>query len=55
MRVTTDLAAERSRTVVAKFEIGILDAFEKMSSGLGAPMDADTLKQMDEPMKEGMP
>ena len=51
MRVMTDLVAERYWTVVSEFEIESLDAFEKMMSGQGARMDADTLKQMGELMK----
>ncbi len=51
MRVMTDLVAERYWTVVSEFEIESLDAFEKMMSGQGAAMDADTLKQMEELMK----
>lgn len=51
MRVMTDFVAERYWTVVSEFEVESLDAFEKMMSGEGAPMDAETLKQMDELMK----
>lgn len=36
---------------MAEFEVESLNAFEKMMSGQGAPMDADTQKQMDELMK----
>ena len=52
MRVMTDLVAERYWTIVAEFEVESLDAFEKMMSGQGAPMDAETQKEMDELMKD---
>ena len=51
MRVMTDLVAERYWTVVSEFEVENLDAFDKMMSGQGAPIDAETMKQMDELMK----
>ncbi len=51
MRVMTDFVGERYWTIVAQFEVESLDAFEKMMSGRGAPMDAETQKQMDELMK----
>ena len=51
MRVMTDMVAERFWTVVSEFEVESLEAFEKMMSGQGASMDADTLKQMNELMK----
>jgi hypothetical protein len=47
----TDFAAERFWTIVAEFEVESLDAFEKMMSGEGEPMDAETMKQMEELMK----
>ena len=52
MRVMTDLVAERYWTIVAQFEVESLDAFEKMMSGQGTPMDAETQKEMDELMKD---
>ena len=51
MRVMTDVAADRYWTVVAEFEVESLDAFEKMMAGQGAPMDEESMKQMDEIMK----
>ena len=51
MRVMTDLVAERYWTIVSEFEVENLEAFEKMMSGQGQSMDADTMKQMDELMK----
>jgi hypothetical protein len=51
MRVMTDFVAERYWTIVSEFEVESLDAFEKMMSGEGAPMDPETLQQMDELMK----
>ncbi|MEX2180313.1 MAG: hypothetical protein WD801_16480 [Gemmatimonadaceae bacterium] len=51
MRVMTDFVGERYWTIVSEFEVESLDAFEKMMSGQGAPMDAETQKQMDELMK----
>ena len=52
MRVMTDFVSERYWTVVSEFETESLDAFEKMMSGQGAPMDAEAAKQMDEIMKD---
>jgi hypothetical protein len=51
MRVLTDLVGERYWTIVSEFEVESLDAFEKMMSGQGAPMDAESQKQMDDLMK----
>jgi hypothetical protein len=51
MRVLTDFVAERYWTVVSEFEVEDLDAFEKMMSGQGTSMDAETQKQMDDVMK----
>jgi hypothetical protein len=51
MRVMTDFVGERYWTIVSELEAESLDAFEKMMSGQGVPMDAETLKQMDELMK----
>lgn len=51
MRVMTDFVADRYWTLVSEFEIESLDAFEKMMSGQGTPMDAETAKEMDELMK----
>ena len=51
MRVMTDFVADRYWTLVSEFVIESLDAFEKMMSGQGAPMDEATMKQMDELMK----
>ncbi len=51
MRVMTDFVAERYWTVVAEFEIESMDAFEKMMSGEGAPLDPESQQQMDELMK----
>lgn len=51
MRVMTDFVGERYWTIVAEFEVESLDAFEKMMSGQGAPMDAESQKQMEELMK----
>jgi hypothetical protein len=51
MRVMTDFVAERYWTIVTEFEIESLDAFEKMMSGQGAAMDAETTKQIEELMK----
>jgi hypothetical protein len=51
MRVMTDFVGERYWTIVSEFEAESLDAFEKMMSGQGVPMDAETLKQMEELMK----
>jgi hypothetical protein len=47
MRVMTDLVAERYWTIVSEFEVESLDAFDKMMSGQGAGMDAETMKQME--------
>ena len=51
MRVMTDFIAERYWTIVAEFEVESLDALEKMMSGQGPQMDAESMKQMDELMK----
>ena len=51
MRVMTDFVAERYWTIVSEFEVESLDAFEKMMSGQGAQMDAESMKQMEELMK----
>ena len=51
MRVMTDFVGDRYWTIVAQFEVESLDAFDKMMSGQGAPMDADSQRQMDELMK----
>jgi hypothetical protein len=51
MRVMQDFVAERYWTIVSEFEVESLDAFEKMMSGQGAPMDEESMKQMDELMK----
>jgi hypothetical protein len=51
MRVLTDFVGERYWTVVSEFEVESLDAFEKMMSGQGTPMDAESQKQMDDVMK----
>ena len=51
MRVMTDFVAERYWTIVSEFEVESLDAFEKMMSGQGAQMDAETQRQMEELMK----
>ena len=51
MRIMTDFVAERYWTVVSEFEVESLDGFEKMMSGQGTQMDAETMKQMDELMK----
>lgn len=51
MRVMTDVVGERYWTIVSEFEVESLDAFEKMMSGEDAPMDAESLEQMDELMK----
>jgi hypothetical protein len=51
MRVLTDFVGERYWTIVSEFEVESLDAFEKMMSGQGAPMDAESQKQMDDLMK----
>src|SRR5262245_25873991 len=51
MRIMTDFVAERYWTIVAEFEVESLDAFEKMMSGLGASMDEESTRQMDELMK----
>jgi hypothetical protein len=51
MRVMTDVAGAQYWTVVAEFEVESLDAFEKMMSGQGAPMDEESMKQMDEIMQ----
>ena len=51
MRVLTDFVAERYWTIVSEFEVESLDAFEKMMSGQGTPMDAESRKQMDDLMK----
>lgn len=51
MRVMTDFVAERYWTIVTEFEVESLDAFEKMMTGQGDPMDEETMKQMDELMK----
>src|SRR5687768_988111 len=48
MRVMTDFAAERYWTLVSEFEVESLDAFEKMMSGQGPQMDAESQKQMEE-------
>ena len=51
MRVMTDFVGERYWTIVTEFEIESLEAFEKMMSGQGAAMDAETTKQIEELMK----
>lgn len=51
MRIMTDFVAERYWTIVSEFEVESLDAFEKMMSGEGSDMDAETMKQMEELMK----
>jgi hypothetical protein len=51
MRVLTDFVGERYWTIVSEFEVESLDAFEKMMSGQGTPMDAESQKQMDDLMK----
>src|SRR5687767_4277960 len=51
MRVMTDFVGERYWTIVATFEVESLDAFEKMMSGQGPQMDAESQKQMDALMK----
>ena len=51
MRVMTDFVAERYWTIATEFEVESLDAFEKMMSGQGAPMDAEVMKQIEELMK----
>lgn len=51
MRVMTDFVGERYWTIVAEFEVESLDSFERMMSGQGAPMDPESMKQMDELMK----
>jgi hypothetical protein len=51
MRVLTDFVGERYWTIVSEFEVESLDAFEKMMSGQGTPMDAESQKQMDDVMK----
>lgn len=51
MRVMTDFVAERYWTIVSEFEVESLEAFEQMMSGEGAPMDAETQKQMEELMR----
>jgi hypothetical protein len=51
MRIMTDFVAERYWTIVSEFEVESLDAFEKMMSGQGAQMDAESQKQMEEMMK----
>jgi hypothetical protein len=51
MRVMTDFVGERYWMIVSEFEVESLDDFEKMMSGQGAPMDAETMKKMDELMK----
>ena len=51
MRVMTDFVAERYWTIVTEFEIESLEAFEKMMSGQGAAMDAETTKKIEELMK----
>jgi hypothetical protein len=51
MRVMTDLVGERYWTIVSEFEVESLDAFEKMMSGQGAPMDAEAQEQMESLMK----
>jgi hypothetical protein len=43
--------AERYWTIVSEFEVESLDAFEKMMSGQGSQMDAESQKQMEEMMK----
>ena len=51
MRVMTDFVGERYWTIVTEFEIESLEAFEKMMSGQGAAMDAETTKKIEELMK----
>ena len=51
MRVMTDFVGERYWTIASEFEVESLDAFEKMMSGQGTPMDAETQKQIEELMK----
>jgi len=51
MRVMTDFVAERYWTIVAEFEVDSLDAFDRMMSGQGAPMDEESQKQMEELME----
>ena len=51
MRVMTDFVGERYWTIVAEFEVESLDAFEKMMSGQGAPMEEESTRQMEELMK----
>ena len=51
MRVMTDLVGERYWTIASEFEVESLDAFEKMMSGQGTPMDEETMKEMEELMK----
>ena len=51
MRIMTDFCAEQYWTIVSEFEVESLDAFEKMMSGQGAPMDDEAMKEMEELMK----
>ena len=51
MRIMTDFVAERYWTIVSEFEVESLDAFEKMMSGQGGQMDAESQKKMEELMK----
>jgi hypothetical protein len=51
MKVMTDFAAERYWTIVSEFEVESMDALEKMMSGNGPQMDAESMKQMEELMK----
>ena len=51
MRVMTDFVAERYWTIVSEIEVESLDAFEKMMSGQGPQMDAESQKEMEELMK----
>lgn len=50
-RIMTDFVAERFWTVVSEFEVEDLDGFEKMMSGEKMPLDAESMRQMDELMK----
>jgi len=51
MRVMTDFVGERYWMIVTDFEVESLDAFEKMMSGEGDPMDEETAKELDALMK----
>ena len=51
MRIMTDFVADRYWMIVAEFESESLDAFEKMMSGQGAPMEPEDMQKMDELMK----